>query len=219
MVKDYSPAFVFRWAGAYAATECAVVVVASLTVATSWPWVVLVATIEGALLGFVQGRLLRSSRPRFVRDWTLATIAGVLLGRAIEFAGDGSPLAATILHAALALQVIAGAALGACVGAATGAFQAVLLRGRVHRPWRWIAVCALAWSIALPSLLFVGFATGRLSGSVPTWHAVVAILAIFAGIGGVTGAIEGGALAAMLRAADASGAAHARLRPALEHPA
>jgi hypothetical protein len=52
---------------------------------------------------------------------------------------------------------------------------------------------------------------------VPVWHAVVAILTVFAAIGGVTGAIEGGALALMLRAAGRSQAAHARLSPALEH--
>jgi hypothetical protein len=218
-VKEFSWPFVVRWAGAYAATECAVVIVASLTLATSWPWVVLVAAIEGTLLGLVQGLLLRELRPHFVRDWTLATIAGVLLGRAIEFAGDGSALAATILSGPFALQIFAGAALGALVGAAAGSFQALLLRDYVRRPARWVGVCALAWAIGLPSLLLVGFATGQLSGSVPVWHAVVAILMVFAAIGAVTGAIEGGALAAMLRAAGRSRAAHARLSPALEHGA
>lgn len=219
MTKEPSWPFVVRWAGAYAATECAVVIVASLTLATTWPWVVLVATIEGALLGFVQGRLLRDLGPHTVRDWTLATIAGVLLGRAIEFAGDGSALAGAILSGPLALQIAAGAALGALVGAAAGSFQAVLLRTHVRRSARWVGVCALAWAIALPSLLVAGFATGQLSGTVPVWHAVLAILMVFAAIGGVTGAIEGGALALMLRAAGRSEAAHARLSPALEHGA
>jgi hypothetical protein len=217
MTKEPSWPFVVRWAGAYAATECAVVVVASVTLATTWPWVVLVAAIEGTLLGLVQGRLLRDLRPHIVRDWTAATVAGVLLGRAIEFAGDGSPLAGSILSGPLALQVAGGAALGALVGAAAGSFQALILRGRVYRPGRWIAICALAWAIGLPSLLLAGFATGQLSGAVPVWHAVVAILTVFAAIGGVTGAIEGGALALMLRAAGRSQAAHARLCPALEH--
>jgi uncharacterized membrane protein len=219
MPKEPSLSFVVRWAGVYAVTECVVVIVASLTLATSWPWVALVATIEGALLGLAQGWLLRDVRPRFIRDWTLATIAGVLLGRAIEFAGDGSPLAALILTGPFVLQIVAGAALGALVGAAAGSLQAVLLRGSIRRPERWVAVCAVAWSVALPSLLLVGFATGQLSGAVPLWHAVVAILLLFAAIGATTGAIEGGALAAMLRAAGRSDAAHARLCPALEHSA
>jgi uncharacterized membrane protein len=211
--------FVLRWVAIYAATECVVVIVASLTLATTWPWVVLVATIEGAILGLAQGRQLRELRPRFVRDWTLATIAGVMLGRAIEFAADSSPLAAQILAGPYVLQILAGAALGALVGAAAGSFQAVALRNHIRRSARWIAVCALAWSIALPSLLLVGFATGQLSGSVPVWHAVVAILLLFGAIGAVTGAIEGGALAAMLRAAGRSDPAHARLSPALEQRA
>jgi hypothetical protein len=219
MTKDPSLPFVLRWAGAYAATECAVVVVASLVPATSWPWVASVAVMEGALLGIVQGRLLRHLRPHVVRDWTLATIAGVLLGRVIEFAGDSSTFAGTILAGPFALQVLAGAALGALVGAAAGSFQAIVLRDQVPRPALWIAVCALAWCLALPSLLFVGFATGQLSGNVPVWHAVVVMLTLFAAIGAVTGAIEGGALAAMLRAASRSAAARAGLRPALEHSA
>ena len=218
MTKDPSLPFVLRWAGAYAATECAVVIVASLALATSWPWVALVAIIEGALLGFVQGALLRDLGPHFIRDWTLATIAGVLLGRGIEFAGDSSPLAGAILAGPYALQVVAGAALGALVGAATGSFQALLLNHHVRRPALWIAACALAWCIALPALLLAGFATGQLSGSVPLWHAVVVILLLFAAIGAVTGAIEGGALVAMLRGAARSDA-HAGLGPALEHSA
>lgn len=199
MTKDSALPFVLRWAVAYAATECAVVIVASLALTTSWPWVALVAVIEGALLGIVQGRLLRDLRPYIVRDWTLATIAGVLLGRVIEFAGDSSAFAGTILAGPFAFQVIAGAALGALVGAATGSFQALLLRDRIRRPALWIALCALAWCIALPALLLAGFATGQFSESVPVWHAVVVMLALFAAIGAVTGAIEGWGLATMLR--------------------
>lgn len=187
------------WAGAYAATECIVVVLASLVFATTWPWVALCACVEGALLGLAQGWLLRGIRRRLAFDWTLATVAGLLLGRFIEYTADLSPVAGALLRSPFIVQISAGAALGAIVGAASGSFQALLLRGVIRHPYRWIAVCGAAWALTLPALLVVGFAGEQLSG-IPVWRAAVALLVLFAGIGAGTGAIEGLGLTWLLQA-------------------
>jgi hypothetical protein len=186
------------WAGAYAAIECMVVVLASLVVATAWPWVALCAAIEGALLGIAQGWLLRGIAGRqLIVAWTAATVAGTLLARGIEFAADNSPPAATILGSPLLVQIAAGALLGAAVGAASGSFQALLLRGTIDRPARWIAVCSAAWAVALPALLAVGVAAEGLSG-IPMWRAATALFVLFGAIGALTGAIEGAGLVHLL---------------------
>ena len=134
MMRFRSPSVVVWWAATYAATECMVVVLASIVFATTWPWVALCASVEGALLGFAQGWLLRGLRPRLLFNWTLATIAGLLLGRFIEYSADLSPLAAALLRSPFVVQIVAGAALGAVVGAASGLFQALLLRGVILHP-------------------------------------------------------------------------------------
>jgi hypothetical protein len=178
----------------YAATECVAVIVASLVVAMTWPWVVGCALIEGTLLGLGQGWLLHGKRGSLVLRWTLATAAGVLIGRFIEYSADISPAAAGVLTLPLALQILAGAVLGAVVGAASGSFQALLLRGRVEHPLRWIAVCSAAWALTLPGLLVVGAAAQQLS-ALSLWQSALAVIGLFVAVGALAGAIEGAGLA------------------------
>lgn len=198
MTRNSTFFFALRWAAAYAVTECAAVVAASLVLAMTWQLVVLCALFEGAVLGLLQGLLLHGSRGRLVLNWTLATAAGVLLGRFIEYGADVSPWAAAIIGLPAIVQIVAGVALGAVVGGATGSVQALQLRGKVAHPLGWIAVCSAAWALALPALLFVGAATARLS-ALPLWQSASLVLGAFVAVGALAGAIEGTGLGWMLR--------------------
>jgi hypothetical protein len=201
MSNDSAVSFTLRWAAVYAVTECIAVVAASLVAATTWPLVLLCAVIEGTLLGFGQGWLLYGKRVSPVLRWVPATIAGVLAGRFIEYGADISPAARTILTMPLEVQILAGLVLGAAVGAASGSFQALLLRGRVAHPLQWIAVSSVAWGVSLPALLLVGAAVEGLS-AVTLWQGTLAVLGLFLAIGAVAGAIEGTGLSVMFRAAE-----------------
>jgi hypothetical protein len=181
-------------------TECVAVVVACLAVATTWPLVAICALVEGILLGLLQGWLLHGLRVALVLRWTLATAAGLLIGRCIEYGADISPLAAAILEQPLLVQIFGGVALGAAVGAASGSFQALLLRDRMDQPQQWIVVCSIAWAVALPVLLAAGSVVAGLSAVAP-WQGALAVVSIFTGIGALTGSIEGAGLARLLRRA------------------
>ena len=200
MIKDPAVSLTLRWAAVYAVTECVAVVVASLVVAMTWPLVALCALIEGTLLGLVQGWLLHGKRGTLVLSWALATAAGVLVGRFIEYSADISPAAVAILGMPLAVQILAGVLLGAVVGAASGSFQALLLHDRVDHPFQWIAICSAAWALTLPGLLLVGAAIEGLS-AVALWQGTLAVFSLFLTFGALTGAIEGAGLSWMLRAA------------------
>lgn len=181
----------------YAATECIAVVVASLTFAMTWPWVGACALIEGTLLGLGQGWLLHGKHGALVLRWTLATAAGVLAGRFIEYQADISSAATSMLAMPPALQILGGVVLGAVVGAASGSFQALLLRGTVDHPYRWIAVCSAAWALTLPALLIVGAATQQFMTLAP-WQAALGVMGLFVIVGTVVGAIEGAGLSWLL---------------------
>jgi hypothetical protein len=195
-----SPALTLRWAGIYALTECIVVFVASSTLATTWTGIAGCAVLEGTLLGLGQGLVLYGRR-RFQRvlTWTAATLAGVLIGRLIEFTADTSQLAGSLLGANLAVQLLAGAALGACVGAASGMFQSTVLQRDVTAAYRWLLICSAAWALMLPALLLVGRVTAAVS-SLPAAGAALALLAVFAAVGAAVGAFEGAGLAGLRRA-------------------
>lgn len=178
--------------------------VASLAFAMTWPWVGACALIEGTLLGLGQGWLLHGKRGALVLRWTLATAAGVLAGRFIEYQADISPAATAMLATPPALQILGGVVLGAGVGAASGSFQALLLRGTVDRPYRWIAVCSAAWALTLPALLIVGAAAQQLM-ALTLWQAALAVMGLFVAVGTVAGAIEGAGLSWMLGASEREG--------------
>jgi len=62
--------------------------------------------------------------------------------------------------------------------AVSGSFQAMLLRGTVDRPFRWIAVCSAAWALTLPTLLIVGAAAQQLT-ALTLWQAALAVMGLF----------------------------------------
>ena len=100
---------------------------------------------EGVALGTAQAFGLRAWLPKpDRRRWVAVTALVAGLGWAAVAApgvlatGDGREPPAVL--------VLAGAAaLGAGMGAVLGAAQALVLRGRVRRPRRWVGVSTLAW--------------------------------------------------------------------------
>jgi hypothetical protein len=185
------------WMLAYAATECVVVAIASVTLALTWPTIIMCAIIEGAVLGALQGVLLFGRRSQPVLTWTLATIAGVLAGRAIEFCADSSPLSATLLGSSIVIQVIAGVALGLCVGAAMGFAQAFALPNDIRAGYRWVGICSVAWALTLPALLLAGRMIAAIS-DLPGLLAVAIAFALFATLGALVGLFEGAGLALIM---------------------
>jgi len=76
--------------------------------------------------------------------------------------------------------------------------QAFVLTGRVQRAWRWIGVRAVAWSIALPSLMLAGSWLADASGS-GLAALVFAMFVTFALVGTLVGLIEGIGLVDLIR--------------------
>jgi hypothetical protein len=114
--------------------------------------------------------------------WVLVTVAVAGLGWAAvsapaalggaDDAGAGAP--------PLPLLLAGAAALGIGMGAVLGGAQALVLRGRVPRPGRWVAANAVAWAPAM-SVIFLGATTPDSDWSV----------ASVLGLGALTGAVAG----------------------------
>jgi hypothetical protein len=97
-----------------------------------------------------------------------------------------------------AVQAAFGALLGALVGALMAAPQAFMLRRRIKQAGRWVAIRALAWSIALPSLLLAGAWIANMS-AYGIMGLVLAMFASFALVGAFVGLVEGYALTRLMR--------------------
>ena len=141
--------------------------------------------VEGVALGTAQAVGLGSWLPRLERTrWVLVTVAVAGLGWAAASApaalsgegdeGEGPPMV---------LVVAGAAALGAVMGTVLGAAQALVLRGQVARPWRWVTANAVAWPPAMV-VIFLGASTPEHDWSV----------AKVMGLGTVTGAAAGAVL-------------------------
>ncbi|WP_159928017.1 hypothetical protein [Rhodococcus sp. WAY2] len=144
--------------------------------------------VEGVALGVLQAHGLRRLLPRFDAGrwvvvttvvaglgWAGASVPGVLGSDG----GDGPPL----------LVVLAGAvALGAVMGAVLGAVQALVLRGLVRRPGRWVLANVAGWPLAM-AVIFVGATTPGSTWSIPAVTALGTVTGLVAGtvLGVITG--------------------------------
>jgi MFS family permease len=138
--------------------------------------------VEGTALGVFQAAGLRRWLPRLNgRRWVLVTMAVAGVG----WAGASAPavLAGGGGSGPPWIVVYGGAAvLGGVMGAVLGAAQALLLRGRVRTPRRWVDANALAWAPAM-MVIFLGATTPAAD-----WPALAVT-----GLGAVTG-LTGGAV-------------------------
>lgn len=138
--------------------------------------------VEGGALGAAQAAAVRRWLPGIAFPWILVTLAVAGLGwtagavpTVLADGGSGEPTGAVL--------VLAAVAVGAAMGAFLGAAQALVLRGRVRHPWRWVGANTLAWMASM-AVIFVGAA-----GVPPGWSAPATI-----GVGTVTGLTAGAVL-------------------------
>lgn len=145
--------------------------------------------LEGAALGLLQANVLKRWLPAITaRAWALATLVVAGLGWAAASApsqlGDATDGGAPPLG-----LVLAGAAvLGAGMGALLGAVQALVMKGAVPHPVRWIGVSTLAWTPTM-TVIFFGATTPDVSwpvAAVIAWGSATGVVA-----GAVLGAVSG----------------------------
>ncbi len=74
------------------------------------------------------------------------------------------------------------------MGTVLGAAQALLLRGHVAHPWRWVGANVLAWTVTMP-VIFLGATTPAADWSVPPVVGLGAATGLAAGV--VLGVVSG----------------------------
>jgi hypothetical protein len=191
-----------RWVGANAVGELiglgltgVAAAIAMVAIEPRWPLVaagavVASGAIEGTIVGLAQWRVLGDHLDVSARRWVTATVIGAL---AAWVAGVTPSLlladaGGTGVEPTLAMQLGLAAALGLVAGPVLGGPQAVVLRGLVDRPWRWVAANAVAWACALP-VTFLAPALAPAGTGAPVLAAAFAFGAFAAGA--VAGAVHG----------------------------
>src|SRR5664279_2199476 len=157
--------FIARLTAVSILSQSSSAVLAFIAVAASWAGVLPVILLEACLLGAGQRWALRRALPGLERGWFMATVAGMIVGRYVQFGADTSAAASTVAALPSLAQIIIGAVLGAVVGAIMAVPQAYALAGRVPRAWRWIVVRSAAWFVALPALMIAGSWLAAVSGA------------------------------------------------------
>lgn len=144
--------------------------------------VVVGGLIEGIALGILQGRFLARRFPGLSRiGWIVTTVVVAGIGWSLASApaalaeSDGAPPPQYLI-------LLGAAGLGVAMGALMGVAQALVFRGHVSHPWRWVPISVGAWtptmvvifvgatlpdaSWSTPSVIATGLATGLAAGAV-----------------------------------------------------
>ena len=161
----------FRWVTVGEATGFLVPALTAAAVGGSRPSLAVPALVaagvaEGTLLGAAQAHVLRRALPHLpARRWVLATAlaAGVawVLGLLPSWLGD------TVPSVPSGVVVVVGVVAGFLLLLTIGTAQALVLRGRVRRPERWITATAFGWLAGLT--VFMVFATPLWRPGQPVW--------------------------------------------------
>jgi hypothetical protein len=155
----------FRWVTAGECAGFAVPAIAGAMNATA-ALLVVAGVVEGAVLGWVQARVLRRAVPGFpVRQWIAATAvaAGFTWAVAMTAVANGERLASWPAAVLVPVATLAGAAGLLSIGVA----QWLVLHDHVANAHWWIWTTALAWAAAL--VVFMTVAT-------PLWQPGQALL-------------------------------------------
>jgi hypothetical protein len=161
--------------------------------------------LEGGLVGFAQGRVIRRYTPDVsVARWTgataigaaLAWILGMVPSTAIALLQEDTvTTAAPATEPTAIVQYTLAAVLGVVLGVVLAGPQMIVLRQVTSRPKRWLGANALAWGIGMP-LIFVGMDLLPWGGSMLVIAA--GATAVCFAVGAVVGAVHGLFLRRML---------------------
>lgn len=206
--------FVLGWIGSIVVANAVAVTAASMLQAETVGAVLLVAALEGCCLGLLQGAVLRTALGSVARRWLLATLAGILIGRGLQFVVDTSALVPLSYRWPETLQYLAAAAAGGAFGAVMAVPQALALRGRIRHPAVWIAARAAGLAAAFAALFASSHALGSLNaGPLATFGLLLGVVAVAALI---EGGIEGSALGRLVparRRSDTATTPHGAVAP------
>jgi uncharacterized protein YbjT (DUF2867 family) len=161
--------------------------------------------LEGALLGFLPGRLLARGFPRlslraFGRNTLAVALGAWLLGMLPSTLMTGPSPATPAQEPSAWLIVVFSSLGGALAGALMGTAQWLALRKAVPRAGRWILASMIGWALALP-LDVLG---GTLPGPGDSWVKTVSVAAALGLLAGLLVALPTGMLLLqMLRERDA----------------
>jgi hypothetical protein len=181
-----------RWTLVSIVAETVGVAIALLVFTSVWEVVVAVAILEPLLLGLGQRWILRAAHPGLERGWLLATVLGAMLGRCVEIVADSPGVGGAISVLPPSLQPVLTTAAGALVGGLMAVPQAYVLRRHLEGTWLWIAVRAVAWAVAFPSLLLaVAGASIARDIAQPHTSLVPMLLVSCAVAGAFVGVVEG----------------------------
>jgi hypothetical protein len=155
----------------------------------------LAGAAEGAALGYAQSRVLRRLVPTMSAGaWTLATSAGGVIawifGVSMIWFSPPTPYL-PVFTSVLALVAMAGATLGAIMGA----IQWLVLRRHLEAAGGWIVGNMFAWG--------AGLVVAMLGASIPSERTPIAVVLFVGSVTGLAtgllvGAISGGALLRVL---------------------
>jgi len=188
--------FVLGWVGSVILGNAAAIIAATLLQAETLTTVLAVAALEGCVLGLGQRWLFSRMLPGHTLRWFQATVAGMLIGRGIQFAIDTGPLLPLSYRWPEAAQFLAAAGAGLGFGAVMALPQALALRGRIPHAEIWVAARGAGMAVVLASLFAASHALGGLqTGPVATFAILLALLSV---CGILEGAIEGSVLSWLL---------------------
>jgi hypothetical protein len=115
--------------------------------AAGFPLLVLAGLVEGAVLGWFQGRILESRLPAVsVRRWVLLTAAAAAVAWTVGLLSFSSE---SWQGWPAAVQIVTGIGAAMVLLVSIGLAQWFELRRHVPRAWRWIAGSAAAWAVGL----------------------------------------------------------------------
>jgi hypothetical protein len=151
--------FIAGWIGtAMLATTVAVVAVTILGGQNPMELTV-VAILEGACLGIAQ-QLLVDHVSDGKSSWFVATLSGVVMGRALQYVLESGPWMAGTYLWPHSIQIVLGACAGIVVGSVMAVPQALAMRKTVGHCGAWIATHAASTATAFAVLAFAQFAIG-----------------------------------------------------------
>jgi len=209
--------FIAGWMGASVLSVTVVVTGVTILGGDNIPTLAVIAILEAACLGLVQQMLVKSRSDR-VSAWLLATLAGGVIGRTLQYLLDSGPWMADAYRWPHGLQLAGGACAGLLVGMVMALPQALALRATIPHVEVWIATRALATAA---TFVFMGIAQFTLGVPHLSFGMLFLTLIAIAWIGAlISAAIEGPVISHLLETQRTAvqrwsslSAAHAATRP------